>query len=274
MAEKCGRASLHEECSMQIYIGTSGFQYAHWNNGVFYPPRVKDRLAYALAKMNLVEINSSFYSIAKPDTIALWAAKIPEGAKMVLKAPQSLSHRRRLKLHSDPQVKQGIDLLHYFIDGYLQIPAAKRGPALLQLPGKMEADLQRLEPVLQIFAERSLKVALEVRHASWFNHDTFVLLGKYNAALVSSDWYEFATPLVQTADFSYIRRHGPTSMYDSLYDEDALRADLAMLLGQQVQETYVLFNNDIHGYAPRNAMEMIDLLASMESFYTEPLAGI
>lgn len=246
---------------MQIYVGTSGYQYAHWNNGVFYPRGVKDRLAYALTKMNALEINSSFYSIPKPDTVSSWAAKIPAAAKMILKAPQSVSHRRRLKLQSDPSVKQGLDLLNYFIEGVLRIPEAQRGPVLLQLPGRMEIDLVRLEPVLQLFRSRNLNVALEVRHASWFDSGTFDLLGRYNAALVSSDWAEFATPLVQTADFLYIRRHGPTSMYASLYDEDALRADLALIRSHDVRETYVLFNNDIHGYAPVNVAQMMNLLA-------------
>ncbi|MDQ9169346.1 DUF72 domain-containing protein [Oxalobacteraceae bacterium R-40] len=247
---------------MQIYVGTSGYQYAHWNNGVFYPRGIKDRLSYAFTRMNALEINSSFYSIPKPDTVGTWAAKIPDGAKMILKAPQSVSHRRRLKLHSDPKVKQGIDLLNYFIEGVLRIPETRRGPVLLQLPGRMEIDLARLEPVLELFASRALKVALEVRHASWFDPCALHLLSRYNAALVSSDWVEFATPLVQTADFLYVRRHGPTSMYASLYDEDALWADLALIRKHQAQEAYVLFNNDIHGYAPVNAVQMMRLLSA------------
>lgn len=246
---------------MRMYIGTSGFQYAHWNNGVFYPRGVKDRLAFALERMNAIEINSTFYSIAKPETVSAWAAGIPPGAKLVLKAPQSVSHRRRLKLQSDPGIKQGADLLNYFIDGYLMIPDEHRGPALLQLPGHMEINLPRLEPVLRLFAERNLKVALEVRHASWFDKATFDLLERYGAALVASDWDEFRTPLVVTADFLYVRRHGPTSRYASSYDDDALRADVAMLLRQPAREAYVFFNNDIHGYAPRNAMRMIELIA-------------
>jgi uncharacterized protein YecE (DUF72 family) len=245
---------------MKIYVGTSGFQYVHWNNGVFYPPRTADRLAYALTKMNVIEVNSTFYSIPKPDTVGSWAARIPDGAKMILKAPQSVSHRRRLKLHSDPKVKQGVDLLHYFADGYLRISEEKRGPVLLQLPNRMEIDLQRLEPVLQLFTERSLKVALEVRHASWFVPATFDLLAKYHTALVSSDWHEFATPLISTADFAYVRRHGPTSIYSSLYEEEDIRMDISLLQSQPVHEAYVLFNNDIHGYAPRNAMQMLKLL--------------
>jgi uncharacterized protein YecE (DUF72 family) len=249
---------------MQVYVGTSGYQYTHWNNGAFYPRGTKDRLAYILARMNALEINSSFYSIPKPETVAAWAMKMPEGTKMILKAPQSVSHRRRLKLHSDPKVKQGVDLLHYFIDGYLRIPESNRGPALLQLPGRMEIDLARLEPVLQIFVQRGLKVALEVRHASWFDSRTFTLLERYNAALVSSDWHEFTSPLVQTADFLYIRRHGPTSMYDSLYDEAMLAEDIALLHRHTASESYVLFNNDIHAYAPVNAMQMISLLAACQ----------
>ncbi|TCS33738.1 uncharacterized protein YecE (DUF72 family) [Paucimonas lemoignei] len=245
---------------MNIYVGTSGFQYAHWNNGVFYPPRTKDRLAYAYSKMNVLEINSTFYSIPKPEMVAGWAEKIPAGAKMILKAPQSVTHRRRLRLQSAPHVKPGEHLLHYFADGCLRIPEEKRGPVLVQLPNRMAIDLQRLEAVLQLLTQRSLKVALEVRHASWCVTPTFELLAKYRAALVASDWHEFATPLVPTADFIYLRRHGPDSVYSSLYSEEAVAEDIALIRRQQVDEAYELFNNDVHGYAPQNVMQMLRLL--------------
>jgi uncharacterized protein YecE (DUF72 family) len=246
---------------MHIYIGTSGYQYAHWNNGVFYPRGVKDRLSYALQKMTAVEINSTFYRIPPPENVASWAAKLLGTRKMVLKAPQSVSHRRRLKLHSDASIRQGIDLLNYFSEGALRIPAENRGPVLLQLPGQMEMDLSRLEPVLQLFAAHELQVALEVRHASWFDPTSLRLLEKYNAALVASDWQECRTPLIVTADFVYVRRHGPREQYASEYDDEALLADLALLQRQTVPNAYVFFNNDVHAYAPHNAMRMIELLA-------------
>jgi len=242
---------------MQIFIGTSGFQYPHWNNGVFYPRGVKDRLAYALRHMSAIEINSTFYRIPPPDTVAAWSAGVPQGCKIVLKAPQSVSHRRRLKLHSDPGVRQGIDLLNYFIGGVLRIPPDKRGPVLLQLPGQMQIDLARLKPVLDLFACQGLKVALEVRHASWFAPPALALLHQYHAALVASDWPEFHTPLMVTTDFVYLRRHGPQALYASSYDDDALRADLALVRAQPVDSAYIFFNNDIHGYAPANAMRMM-----------------
>lgn len=256
---------------MQIYIGTSGFQYKHWNNGVFYPRGVKDRLRYALSRMTAMEINSSFYRIPPPETVATWARDLPEGIKMVLKAPQSVTHRRRLKLQSEGSVRQGRDLLNYFIDGVLRIPGPNRGPVLLQLPESMAIDLARLEPVLQLFAERGLQVALEVRHASWCAADTFALLERYQATLVASDWPEFHAPLVPTSQFIYLRRHGPGALYASGYDDEALDADLESIrhlsqssgssTGRPVDTGYVFFNNDIHGFAPRDALRMIELLS-------------
>jgi uncharacterized protein YecE (DUF72 family) len=234
---------------MRIQIGTSGYLYKHWNNGVFYPRGVKDRLAYAMARMTAMEINSSFYRIPPPDTVTAWADSVPDGRSLVLKAPQSVSHRRRLKLHSEGGVRQGADLLAYFIEGVLRIAPDKRGPALLQLPGQMQIDLARLEPVLDLFAAHRVQLALEIRHASWFVGTTLALLEKYGA------------PLVATCDFLYIRRHGPGALYASSYDDAALEADLALLRSQPADMAYVFFNNDIHGYAPWNAMRMLELLS-------------
>jgi uncharacterized protein YecE (DUF72 family) len=246
---------------MRIYIGTSGYQYRHWNNGVFFPRGVKDRLAYAMERMTAIEINSSFYRIPPPETVAAWADRMPAGRRMVLKAPQSVSHRRRLKMHSEGGVRQGADLLEYFIGGALRIAPEKRGPVLLQLPAQMQIDLARLEPVLDLFTAHSLKLALEIRHASWFVAATLSLLEKYGAGLVASDWPEFSTPLVATCDFLYLRRHGPGALYASSYGDEALLADLALLRAESADSAYVFFNNDVHGYAPHNAMRMMQLLA-------------
>lgn len=245
---------------MQLYVGTSGYLYRHWNNGVFYPRGVKDRLAYAMARMTAMEINSSFYRIPPPDTVAQWAGSVPAGRRLVLKAPQSVSHRRRLKLHSEGGVRQGADLLAYFIEGVLRIEADRRGPVLLQLPGQMQVDLARLEAVLELFDAHRVRLALEIRHPSWFVAPTLGLLERYGAALVASDWPEFSTPLVATCDFLYLRRHGPSALYASSYDDAALSADLALLGSQAAKEAYVFFNNDIHGYAPWNAMRMMQLM--------------
>jgi uncharacterized protein YecE (DUF72 family) len=142
----------------------------------------------------------------------------------------------------------------------VRIPPEKRGPVLLQLPGQMQIDLARLEPVLALFAGHGLQVALEIRHGSWLVAATLSLLEKYGAGLVASDWPEFSTPLLATGDFVYLRRHGPGALYASSYEDRHLLADLALLRAQAAGAGYVFFNNDIHGYAPQNAMRMIELL--------------
>lgn len=79
---------------MRICIGASGYSYRHWNDGVFYPRGVKDRLACALARMTAIEISSSFYRMPPPEAVAPWAGAMPEGSRMVLGSPQPATHRR------------------------------------------------------------------------------------------------------------------------------------------------------------------------------------
>ena len=124
----------------------------------------------------------------------------------------------------------------------------------------MQIDLARLKPVLELFAAHGVQLALEIRHPSWLVAATLALLEKYGAALVASDWPEFSTPLIPTCDFLYVRRHGPGALYASSYDDDALQADLGLLRSQHADRAYVFFNNDIHGYAPWNAMRMLEML--------------
>jgi uncharacterized protein YecE (DUF72 family) len=67
-----------------------------------------------------------------------------------------------------------------------------------------------------------------------------------------------------TADFVYIRRHGYEGRYSNCYtalelESDARRIRSYLATGRDV---YIYFNNDFHGYAPRNAQELEILLAA------------
>ena len=250
---------------MDFFIGTSGYQYKDWENGVFYPRGVKDRLAYLMERVNAVEINSSFYNTPRPETVARWGMTMPEGTRLVLKAPRSVSHRRRLKLESEGNVAQGRDLLRYFIEGCLMIPEDRRGPVLLQLPESMQINLERLDRVLSLFWEYRLRVALEIRHKTWLVDDTYELLSRYASALVATQWKSFIVPLMPFGDFIYVRYHGPdpTHPYCGGYPDKQLNEDLADILETGVREAYIFFNNDFYGFAPRNAMTMLELARVM-----------
>lgn len=259
-----------------LYVGTSGYIYRHWNNGVFYPPGIKDRLSYITARLNTLEINSSFYNIPKPETVKSWGAALPQDFPLVLKAPRSVTHNRRLRLRGngiyrtesqpqEPAPRQGVDLLDYFIEGVLRLAPTQRGPVLVQLPGSMPQDLIALRKVLSLFSAYGIRVALEVRHASWYQLNTFELLEKYNAAMVSADWSSFKSHLVVTADFLYVRRHGPHRMYSGLYSDEQLMNDLqALYPWTRSSDVFVFYNNDDQGFAPRNAMRLLEMYSTLE----------
>jgi uncharacterized protein YecE (DUF72 family) len=246
---------------MELFIGTSGYRYKDWDNGVFYPRGIKDRLAYLMERVNAVEINASFYNIPAPETVARWGQAMPGDARLVLKAPRSVSHRRRLKLESEGGVAQGRDLLLYFIRGCIMIPESNRGPVLLQLPESMKVSLERLDKVLALFGENGLRVAVEVRHESWLADDTYALLSRHRSALVATQWKLFHVPLTATADFAYVRYHGPDPLnpYRGSYPEDRLKSNLEDILDTGLKEAYIFFNNDYDGCAVRNAMTMLGL---------------
>lgn len=247
---------------MKIYAGTSGFQYDHWNNGVFYPRGVKvDQLEFISTRINVLEINSSFYSIPKPDTVSSWVSRLPKrDFKLILKAPQSFTHRRWLRLRNpDSPVKPGIELLNYFVEGYLRIPPWMRGPVLVQTPERLRIDISRLQDTLAYFRDKGLRVAFEPRHHSWVDRQTYVALERYGAALVTADFGTVAIPLINTTDFLYVRRHGTNGFYDGDYSQDRLKAMLGMAKSQGAKEAYFLFNNDGHGYAPKNAIELLEI---------------
>jgi uncharacterized protein YecE (DUF72 family) len=97
-------------------------------------------------------------------------------------------------------------------------------------------------------------IAFEFRHATWFNEETYSILRKFNCAFVIGDSSVYPSEKVFTTDFSYIRMHGPGSLFSSNYSNRQLRewADF-ISAHSDLKRFYVYFNNDFHGYALDNA---------------------
>lgn len=249
----------------KIYIGCSGYSYHHWQNGKWYPPKTGDLLQYYADRFNALEINSSFYNIPKPVSVKNWGAKFHPGSKLVLKGPKSFTHSRQLKLHSDnPDVRDGIELLKYFIDGIKEVDASKRGPVLMQLAERSSSKLlDRVGPLAEVLKDDGLKLALEVRNESWLAPETYEELKRHNAALVASDRFTETEP-TDTADFIYIRRHGPKTAgkYWGNYTDQDLKNDAALIRRwvAKGKDVYIFFNNDGRAHAPHNAQDLMKLL--------------
>ena len=236
-------------------VGTSGWQYRDWR-GTFYPQKLPQRLwlEHYAEVFDTVEVNNAFYRLPERRTFEDWAARTPDGFVVTVKASRYLTHVKRL---SDPAEPVGRLLERY--EGL----GDRRGPILLQFPPNLQAAPEKLDATLKAFP-RSVRVAVEPRHESWWTDDIRAILHKHRAALVWADRNEKAlSPLWATADWGYLRLHhgAKTDERDWSYSTRALRR-WATALKDTFDGGYVYANNDKGGAAPRDAQKMRDLLAA------------
>ena len=234
----------------KIYIGTSGWSYNDWADGVFYPPDISNRewLKFYSKHFSTVEINASFYRQMSAKTYKKWHNTAPKDFIFSVKISRFLTHIKKLNDPKEPWQR--------FINN-AKILKEKLGPILVQLPPNFKINSERLENLLRIIPKK-YKIAFEFRHETWFCDEVYQILKKYNAALVFADFKNIPAVEKITADFIYIRMHGPKDLYSSKYTAGQLKklADKIKIWNKEVNEVYFYFNNDTEGYAVDNALEL------------------
>ncbi|HUH06226.1 MAG TPA: DUF72 domain-containing protein [Egibacteraceae bacterium] len=230
-----------------IWIGTSGWQYRDWR-GAFFPEDLAQRewLPHYAERFETVEVNSTFYRLPERETFAGWAQATPADFVVTVKASRYLSHIRRLRDAAQP-IARLLDRA-----GGL---GKKLGPVLVQLPPDFEIDLERLSRALGKFPTH-IRVAVELRHASWFVDDTRRLLADHGAALCLADrGSAWITPQWRTADWGYVRFHAGAAAPHPCYGRTALEARAATIAGlfELDADVYAYFNNDGRCCAVRDA---------------------
>jgi uncharacterized protein YecE (DUF72 family) len=124
----------------------------------------------------------------------------------------------------------------------------------------MPADLDALEATLAAFP-RSIEVAVEPRHPSWFTPALKALLERRAAALCLADRRGPVTPLWRTSPWTYLRFHGGRATPRSCYSGMALDAWVERLTDPDATtDGFVYFNNDHHGCALRDAAAFAERL--------------
>src|SRR3990172_6398018 len=83
---------------MNLLVGTSGYSYKEWK-GSFYPEKLpaREMLSFYSSKLPTVEINNTFYRLPQKSMLENWQMQVPKGFRFVLKAPQRITHFKRLK---------------------------------------------------------------------------------------------------------------------------------------------------------------------------------
>ena len=133
----------------------------------------------------------------------------------------------------------------------------KLGPILFQLPPMWHVNTTRLHDFLKLLPPY-YRYTFEFRHPSWYTSEIYSLLQQYNAAFCIYELEYHLSPLEVTADFVYVRLHGPGAKYEGSYPEETLQhwATKCIAWQQQVLDVYVYFDNDQLGYAAFNAQRL------------------
>jgi len=280
----------------KIYIGTSGFSYPHWGDGVFYPKDLpqKDWFLYYTKHFDTVELNVSFYRLPRKEVFAGWRKKAGPDFVFSVKGSRFITHIKKLK-----DCQEAIERFFEAANGVLKnaevgwrlgessnasVPSgyvphqnrcgtsediASRQPSprsflnvvLWQLPPGWKVDYSRLKSFLKILP-KTFRHAFELRNPTWDDKKIFDLLRKSKAAIVFQDYPEWPVIEEITTDFVYLRFHGRTSLYSSCYTEKDLR-EWAGKIRRWVKDgldVYGYFNNDALGYAVQNAKQLKELI--------------
>jgi len=237
----------------QIHIGTSGWHYKHWK-GTFYPADIKeaDQLAYYVRCFDTVEINNSFYKLPAGKTFSDWRKATPKKFLFAVKASRFITHMKKLKADKASIRK----LLQHA--GKLE---EKMGPVLFQLPPRWKLNVVRLAEFLPKLPAEN-RYAFEFREPGWYAPEVYDLLRQYNCAFCIYELAHHLSPLEVTADFIYIRLHGPGEKYQGSYPDAVLKkwATRCRAWQKKGKDIYVYFDNDQAGYAAFNARRLKKLL--------------
>jgi uncharacterized protein YecE (DUF72 family) len=238
----------------RCWIGTSGWSYRHWR-GPFYPKGLKqaDELGFYSGRFGTVEVNGTFYRLIAPETLRKWCEQTPAGFVFACKGSRYLTHMKRLK-------EQGAGVRRLF--ERLEALEDRLGPVVFQLPDRFKPDLGRLAGFIDALP-KAHRYAFEFRDPAWFEPAVLDLLRQREVALCLYEIAGRQAPLEVTADFVYIRLHGPGAAYQGSYGEAALAEWAARMRGwtEQGRDVYCYFDNDEQAFAPANASRLQAIVA-------------
>jgi uncharacterized protein YecE (DUF72 family) len=230
---------------MNLYVGTSGYSYKEWK-GPFYPEDLPDKrmLHFYGERFRSVEINNTFYRMPKPAMLEAWANEVPADFKFVLKAPQQITHIKRLK---DVE-----DAVSYFLR-VAEVLNERLGPLLFQLPPYLKKDALRLREFLALLPPHR-RVAVEFRHESWFDDEILALLREHQVALCIAEAEEgVEVPFVSTANWGYLRLRRPD------YGDPELKAWVDKIRQQDWKDAFVFFKHEDEGKGPLMGKRFLEL---------------
>ncbi|MFZ5449931.1 MAG: DUF72 domain-containing protein [Thermodesulfobacteriota bacterium] len=215
---------------MKILVGTSGYSYKEWK-GTFYPAKISpnEMLRFYAERFTAVEINNTFYHMPTEKVLTSWAEQVPDDFVFAIKAPQIITHVKRLR-------EVGEETEYLFRT--LSILERKLGPVLFQFPKSFRADRLALENFLALIPGQ-ISCAFEFRHPSWLEGEITELLRGTGCSICFADADDNpAVEIIPTASWGYVR------LRRAKYTDADLEQWLGKILAQKWKEASVFFKHE------------------------------
>jgi uncharacterized protein YecE (DUF72 family) len=238
----------------RVLIGTSGWHYDSWR-GPFFPKGlpIKKQLEHYSKQFETTELNGVFYRTPSFETVKSWRAQTGDDFVFAWKASKFITHWKRLSKTSANSLA--------LIEERLRLLDDKAGPVLFQLPPNFEMDAGLLAAFFKLLPKKR-RYSFEFRHPSWYQPAILRLLSRENVALCLSDHHDAPAPWKRTAEFVYIRGHGPAGRYKGHYRSQMLSEWATRIRSWKKQgcDVFVYFDNDQKSAAPTDALKLKRLL--------------
>lgn len=238
----------------RVLIGTSGWHYDSWR-GPFYPRGLplKAQLQYYASQFEAAELNGVFYRTPTADAVKSWKAQTGTGFAFTWKASKFITHWKRLSVNSENSLE--------LMESRLSLLGDKIAAVLFQLPPNLKADPGRLSAFLRMLSPKR-RYSFEFRHPSWYSQRIMRVLSEENISLCISDHHDAPAPWKRTADFVYVRGHGPGGRYKGHYSTNTLAAWTKQIRSWKAQgcDVFVFFDNDEKSAAPTDALKLKQML--------------
>jgi uncharacterized protein YecE (DUF72 family) len=238
----------------RVLIGTSGWHYESWR-GPFFPKGllVRHQLPYYASQFKTAELNGVFYRTPTEAAVRGWRETTGRDFVFAWKASKFITHWKRLSENSDSSLA--------LMESRLSLLGDKVGPVLFQLPPRFEVNADRLASFFKLLSKKR-RYSFEFRHPSWYTPRILRMLAEENISLCLSDHHDAPAPWQRTADFVYVRGHGPGGHYKGNYPAETLAAWIKRISSWSRQgfDVFVYFDNDQKSAAPADALKLRSLV--------------
>ena len=254
---------------MEIKVGCTGWSYEGWI-GTFYPKTMKniDFLKHYSSIFDITEINSTFYRIPTQTMSKKWSSDTPSNFRFTAKLPKLITHEGRLK--PGPYLDQFLQSIKPLED--------KMAILVIQLPPSLS--FSEAKPQLEKMVNhlpKNYKYAVEGRHKTWFNDESYKFLSEKNLCLVWNEVEGIQNPAPVTSDFVYLRLIGDRSISEKEFGKIII--DRTVLIKKWVEKldkiknkisrAFILANNHFEGFGPVTANKLRSELGMLEVSFTD-----